>query len=170
MNASGGGDSGATLKEDDGKPPAKNNNKSGRKPPKKSDAAATAAAELEKEIQKNERYGVDGGDAETEEGDEKPAANKDQKNMLVDHTYTNYALLSDKELGMLDEHSSLLPEPKSEEEKLVREKLMGMSCTYGPMKKSAGGVVQPFPGKVRTCMGYYFHFHLQIISALIVSS
>ena len=170
MNASGGGDSGATLKEDDGKPPAKNNNKSGRKPPKKSDAAATAAAELEKEIQKNERYGVDGGDAETEEGDEKPAASKDQKNMLVDHTYTNYALLSDKELGMLDEHSSLLPEPKSEEEKLVREKLMGMSCTYGPMKKSAGGVVQPFPGKVRTCMGYYFHFHLQIISALIVSS
>lgn len=171
-------DSGATPKED-GQLPAKKHSKSGRKPPKKSDAAATAAAELEKEIQKNERCGVDGGDAEAEDGDDKPAANKDQKSMLVDHTYTNYALLSDKELVMLDEHSSMLPEPKSEEEKLVREKLLGMSCTYGPMKKSSGGVVQPFPGKVRNLQGlflfannctYYLSNESFLLSSLLLSS
>lgn len=125
--------------------------KSGRKPPKKSVAATAAAAELE---ERNKTKGdkrkdsEDDGDAEEEEEEEKPAGKEGGKNMLVDHTYTNYAILSDKELRMMDENSSMLPEPKSEEEKAVREKLGAMSCTYGPMKKSAGGVVQPFPGKV----------------------
>ena len=126
--------------------------KKSRKPPKKSDAAATAAAELEREIQESERNKgeEEGGDDDAEASDDKPAAVKSEnaKGMLVDHTYTNYAIFSDKELRMLDENPSLLPEPKSEEERMVREKLSGMTCTYGPMKKSAGGVVQPFPGKV----------------------
>lgn len=148
-------DSGADAAEEEEKP-APPKKKSGRKPPKKSDAAATAAAELEKEIQKAQ----DAENAEEEEegdddndSDGKPTAVKsggkgNSGGMLVDHTYTNYAILSDKELRLLDEHSSLLPEAKSEEERVVREKLRGMSCTYGPMKKSAGGVVSPFPGKL----------------------
>jgi hypothetical protein len=56
--------------------------------------------------------------------------------------------MSDKDLRLLDENSSLLPEPKNDVEREVRKKLKGMACTYGPMRKSAGGVVQPFPGKV----------------------
>lgn len=131
-------------------PSASKKSTGGRKPPKKSDAAATAAAELERQIQNsqgNPKEIEDDDDAEEEEGEDKAPSGKG-KNMLVDHTYTNYAIMTDKELQLLDEHSSLLPEPKNEEEKAVREKLGGMSCTYGPMKKSAGGVVQPFPGKV----------------------
>jgi hypothetical protein len=149
-NAEGALDSGAVSAEANPAPPGAKKSVGGRKPPKKSDAAATAAAELEKEIQNSiekRKESEDDDDAEEEEGDEKPASGKG-KNMLVDHSYTNYAIMTDKELQMLDEHSSLLPEPKNEEEKEVREKLRGMSCTYGPMKKSAGGVVQPFPGKV----------------------
>ena len=147
--------SGAASEEGMSLPPLKKS----RKPPKKSDAAATAAAELEKEIQESERNGEEEeGDDDAEGRDGKPAAVKSEnaKGMLVDHTYTNYAILSDKELRLLDENSSLLPEPKSEDERMVREKLRGMSCTYGPMKKSAGGVVQPFPGKVSL-----FHHILQ---------
>ena len=66
----------------------------------------------------------------------------------VDHTYTDYAIVEEDDLRLLDENSSLLPNPASSGEASAREKLRGMSCTYGPMKKNAGGVVQPFPGKV----------------------
>lgn len=69
---------------------------------------------------------------------------------LVDHSYTNYAILTDDQLRLLDEDPSALGESamKNEEEKTARKKLMAMSCTYGPKKKNAGGVVQPFPSKV----------------------
>mmetsp|Transcript_33012 Transcript_33012/g.69483 ORF Transcript_33012/g.69483 Transcript_33012/m.69483 type:complete len:222 (+) Transcript_33012:42-707(+) len=66
----------------------------------------------------------------------------------VDHTYTDYAIVEEDDLRLLDENSSLLPNPASSGEASAREKLKGMSCTYGPMKKNAGGVVQPFPGKL----------------------
>jgi len=49
---------------------------------------------------------------------------------------------------LLDENPTLLPNPASMGEFSAREKLRGMSCTYGPVKKNAGGVVQPFPGKL----------------------
>ena len=66
----------------------------------------------------------------------------------VDHTYTDYALVEEDDLRLLDENPTLLPNPASMGEFSAREKLRGMSCTYGPVKKNAGGVVQPFPGKV----------------------
>lgn len=66
----------------------------------------------------------------------------------VDHSYTDYAIVEEDDLRLLDENSSLLPNPASSGEASAREKLKGMSCTYGPMKKNAGGVVQPFPGKL----------------------
>jgi hypothetical protein len=68
---------------------------------------------------------------------------------FVDHAYTDYALVDEDELRLLDENPSLLGRPTSAAESEARERLRGMmSCTYGPMKKNAGGVVQPFPGKV----------------------
>ena len=67
---------------------------------------------------------------------------------FVDHAYTDYALVDEDELRLLDEDPSLLGRPTSDAEYEARERLRGMSCNYGPMKKNAGGVVQPFPGKV----------------------
>ena len=75
----------------------------------------------------------------------------------VDHTYTDYAIVEEDDLRLLDENSSLLPNPASSGEASAREKLKGMSCTYGPMKKNAGGVVQPFPGKVSRLSSIGFH-------------
>jgi len=70
-------------------------------------------------------------------------------NAMVDHTYTDYAIISEEDdVKMLEEESPKLPKPCSEKEAEVREKLKGMSCTYGPMRKNAGGVTQPFPGKL----------------------
>ena len=126
--------------------------------PKKSDAAASTATKIERGAAKISE-GSSGDDVEE---DEKPVAVKsDPKNhMLVDHSYTNYAILSEKELRLLDENSADFPEPKNEEERDVIEKLRSMTCTYGPMKKSAGGVVQPFPGKVSDT---FDDFHVFII-------
>lgn len=67
---------------------------------------------------------------------------------FVDHTYTDFAIVEDDDLRLLDENSSLLPAPASDSEAIARQKLGAMSCTFGPMKKHAGGVVQPFPGKL----------------------
>mmetsp|Transcript_5226 Transcript_5226/g.10729 ORF Transcript_5226/g.10729 Transcript_5226/m.10729 type:complete len:851 (+) Transcript_5226:275-2827(+) len=67
---------------------------------------------------------------------------------LVDHTYTDYAIVDEDDLHLLDENPSLLPKASSAAEEKIREELKGMTCTYGPMKKNAGGVVQPFPGKL----------------------
>ena len=136
---------------------------------------ATTEPKGKKKEADTEQVGVkqpeDEDDDNPEDDDEKPAAGgKEQKNLLVDHTYTNYAILSDKELRLLDENSDLLPEPNSEEERKVREKLRGMSCTYGPMKKSAGGVVQPFPGKVSSLMDFREHILCSIIDSHLVSN
>jgi hypothetical protein len=132
-------------------------------------AAVTAAAEMllqvEKEIKKSLKKQPNSSNADdddidktldeeddddVDDDDNKPsaAAGKIDKNLLVDHSYTDYSIVSDKDLRLLDEDSSMLPQPKSDAEKEIRQRLKGMSCTYGPMRKSAGGVVQPFPGKV----------------------
>ena len=71
----------------------------------------------------------------------------------VDHSYFDYAVVDDEELRQLDEDASLLPAPVSGKAELAREKLIGMKCTFGPMKKNCGGVIQPFPGKVSVCRG-----------------
>ncbi|KAL7495171.1 hypothetical protein ACHAWT_003700 [Skeletonema menzelii] len=70
-------------------------------------------------------------------------------NLKVDHTYTDYAIISKQvDVRLLEEESPELPAPSSEKEAEVRRKLKEMSCTYGPMRKNAGGVTQPFPGKL----------------------
>ena len=66
----------------------------------------------------------------------------------VDHSYNDYGVVDDDELRLLDKNAKLLPTPASSEVALAREKLSGMRCTFGPMKKNSGGVMQPFPGKV----------------------
>merc|ERR1719253_1639138 len=68
--------------------------------------------------------------------------------MYVDHTYYDYAVVGEDELRLLDENPALLPAAPGPAVADARERLAGMSCTYGPMKKNAGGVVVPFPGKL----------------------
>ncbi|KAL7537017.1 hypothetical protein ACHAWF_005632 [Thalassiosira exigua] len=87
-----------------------------------------------------------GADGQEEDGDGSPGL--DPTRRYVDHTYVDYAVVGDEDLRLLDENSSLLSKPATAAEASAREKLRGMSCTYGPMKKNAGGVVQPFPGKL----------------------
>lgn len=91
--------------------------------------------------------GDDNGKAPSSKPDAPPSSTS-MPQQLVDHTYTNYAVVDEDDLRLLDEKSSLLPKPSSPEEEAAREKLKGMVCTYGPMKKNAGGVIQPFPGKL----------------------
>ncbi len=67
----------------------------------------------------------------------------------VDHSYNDYGMVDDDDEGrLLDKNAKLLPTPASSEVALEREELSGMRCTFGPMKKNTGGVMQPFPGKV----------------------
>lgn len=76
-------------------------------------------------------------------------SNKPKQNLMVDHTYTDYAIITPEvDTQLLEEENPELPAPISEQEAEARRKLKGMSCTYGPMKKNAGGVTQPFPGKL----------------------
>ena len=68
--------------------------------------------------------------------------------MYVDHTYYDYSVVSDDELRLMDENPALLPGATGPSAADARDRLRGMACTYGPMKKNAGGVVVPFPGKL----------------------
>lgn len=71
----------------------------------------------------------------------------------VDHSYNDFGMVDDDELRQLDENASLLPPaPADSNVASARDKLSRMGCTYGPMKKNSGGVVQPFPGKVSDIM------------------
>lgn len=118
-------------------------------PPKKHKQRMGQRADQDK-VARDER-GDDTGAADREEKDaKKPGNNKASATttQYVDHTYTDFAIVGEDDLRLLDENSALLPNPASSMEASTREKLKGMSCTYGPMKKNAGGVVQPFPGKL----------------------
>jgi len=69
--------------------------------------------------------------------------------LMVDHTYTDYSIINEEDdVKILEEESPQLSKPCSRKEAEVREKLKGMTCAYGPLRKNAGGVTQPFPGKL----------------------
>lgn len=72
--------------------------------------------------------------------------------LLVDHTYTDYAIISvEDDICLLQDNEKAdaeLSQPCSEREAEVREKLREMPCTYGPKRKNTGGVTKPFPGKL----------------------
>ena len=89
---------------------------------------------------KSKKNGVaDDGD---DDATAKASSKSNRKQQLVDHTYTDFSIISE------EEESPQLPKPSSKKDAGVRERLKGMSCTYGPMRKNAGGVTQPFPGKL----------------------
>ena len=70
-------------------------------------------------------------------------------NLTVDHSYTDYAIIKEEDdIKLVEEETPKLSKPLSEREAEVREKLKGMTCTYGPSRKNSGGVSQPFPGKL----------------------
>jgi hypothetical protein len=72
--------------------------------------------------------------------------------LLVDHTYTDYAIISvEDDICLLQDNEKAdaeLSQPCSEREEEVRERLREMPCTYGPKRKNTGGVTKPFPGKL----------------------
>ena len=96
---------------------------------------------------KSKKNGVaDDGD---DDATAKASSKSNRKQQLVDHTYTDFSIISEEDdVKILEEESPQLPKPSSKKEAGVRERLKGMSCTYGPMRKNAGGVTQPFPGKL----------------------
>lgn len=72
--------------------------------------------------------------------------------MMVDHTYKDYSVIDERSLAFLEEgeefQSKLSDEEKKKQNKRV-EKLRQMFGEVGPSKKNSGGVVKPFPEKVR---------------------
>jgi hypothetical protein len=64
-------------------------------------------------------------------------------NRPVDHTYTDYAMISDDELRSLDQDSSVLSSPAL---RLEKKRLLGKLKEMP--SRSAGGVTQSFPSKV----------------------
>lgn len=80
----------------------------------------------------------------------------------IDHTYTNYSIICDSELQILDidaetngQLSLLKSASASPEEEEARAKLQGMICSYGPSTKNCGGVTKPFPWTVRCLFVWY---------------
>ena len=71
----------------------------------------------------------------------------------VDHSYTDYACVDDNDLRLMKENiRSGGAETKAET--TITNTLLGMSCSYGPMKSKGhgGSVMMPFPGKVSVHM------------------
>jgi hypothetical protein len=82
----------------------------------------------------------------------------------VDHSYTDYSSIDDEQLRRIDEDPSLLydliagggrhggmgsNDENYSDASMALIRLREMGCAYGPLKrKNAGGVAQPFPGKV----------------------
>ena len=89
----------------------------------------------------------------------------------VDHSYTDYSIVTEDNLRLLDENPKKLPPPANSEEANVRKKLKGMLCTYGPMKKNPGGVTHPFPAKVSSDHFILMYlFHTNSLTSVSVSS
>jgi hypothetical protein len=83
---------------------------------------------------KSKKNGVaDDGD---DDATAKASSKSNRKQQLVDHTYTDFSIISEEDdVKILEEESPQLPKPSSKKEAGVRERLKGMSCTYGPMRK-----------------------------------
>lgn len=72
--------------------------------------------------------------------------------MMVDHTYTDYSVVTENTLSFLeegeDDHlTSLSADSKKTEEKRIL-KIKKIFGEVGPSRKNSGGVVKPFPEKV----------------------
>lgn len=66
----------------------------------------------------------------------------------VDHSYTDYSLVADDDLEML-ERTRLLPETGNKQENLARQKIKDMASRFGPAKSiKIEGVRIPFTVKV----------------------
>jgi hypothetical protein len=97
---------------------------------------------------------VDGGDDAAKTSSKSNKKIKPNNQLMVDHTYTDYSIINEEDdVKILEEESPQLPKPCSSKEAEVREKLKGMTCAYGPLRKNAGGVTQPFPGKLMEVLG-----------------
>eukprot|EP00579_Thalassiosira_antarctica_P033184 CAMPEP_0201999272 /NCGR_PEP_ID=MMETSP0905-20130828/5883_1 /ASSEMBLY_ACC=CAM_ASM_000554 /TAXON_ID=420261 /ORGANISM="Thalassiosira antarctica, Strain CCMP982" /LENGTH=621 /DNA_ID=CAMNT_0048555449 /DNA_START=29 /DNA_END=1891 /DNA_ORIENTATION=- len=71
----------------------------------------------------------------------------------VDHSYTDYAYANDDDLRLMKENSRSRSGGAEIETKVgatITKTLLGMSCSYGPMKSKGhvGSVMMPFPGKL----------------------
>eukprot|EP00557_Chaetoceros_sp_GSL56_P007679 CAMPEP_0176503676 /NCGR_PEP_ID=MMETSP0200_2-20121128/15500_1 /TAXON_ID=947934 /ORGANISM="Chaetoceros sp., Strain GSL56" /LENGTH=580 /DNA_ID=CAMNT_0017903003 /DNA_START=68 /DNA_END=1810 /DNA_ORIENTATION=- len=81
----------------------------------------------------------------------KPIHAPPTNSMMVDHTYTDYSVISEQSLAFLEEGEDL-PTKVSEEEKKKHarrvQKIKSIFGDVGPSKKNSGGVVKPFPEKL----------------------
>ncbi|KAL7470297.1 hypothetical protein ACHAXS_012948 [Conticribra weissflogii] len=117
------------------------------------DDSSAESARVPKDEDDEANQDISGGESKPTKSLPQSASSNSKKvppipQQLVDHTYTDYAVVDEDDLHLLDENPTLLPKASSAAEEKIREQLKGMTCTYGPMKKNAGGVVQPFPGKL----------------------
>jgi hypothetical protein len=75
--------------------------------------------------------------------------------MMVDHTYTDYSVISEESLAFLEEGEDAQTKASDEEKKKNAKRIQKIKNIFGdvgPSKKNSGGVVKPFPEKVR----FYF--------------
>ncbi len=72
--------------------------------------------------------------------------------MMVDHTYTDYSVISERTLAFLEEgeldYQANLPEEEKKVEERRIKKIKKIFGDIGPSRKNSGGVVKPFPEKV----------------------
>lgn len=72
--------------------------------------------------------------------------------MMVDHTYTDYSVISERTLAFLEEgeldHQAKLPEEEKKVEERRIKKIKSIFGDIGPSRKNSGGVVKPFPEKL----------------------
>jgi hypothetical protein len=81
----------------------------------------------------------------------KPVHAPPPNSMMVDHTYTDYSVISEQSLAFLEEGEDLQTKFSEEEKKKHAkrvQKIKGIFGDVGPSKKNSGGVVKPFPEKV----------------------
>ena len=95
-----------------------------------------------------------------------------KNSMMVDHKYTDYSVIDEKSLAYLEQGDNYLSTLSGEVKKDHVRRMRKVKKMFGdvvPSKKNSGGVVKPFPAKVRICntmqrngMLYFYQHTLRI--------
>jgi hypothetical protein len=75
-----------------------------------------------------------------------------QNSMMVDHKYTDYSVIDEISLSFLQDGDKFQSKLSEEEKKVNARRVQKIKSIFGdvgPSKKNSGGVVKPFPAKVR---------------------
>eukprot|EP00804_Cyclotella_cryptica_P016511 CCRYP_004728-RA/>CCRYP_004728-RA protein AED:0.05 eAED:0.05 QI:182/1/1/1/1/1/2/309/697 len=79
-----------------------------------------------------------------------PSQGFDITQSVANHSYTDYAVVSDDDLEMLERKESLLSQASNEKEEIAREKIKELAERFGPAKNfnPEGAANSHFPGKL----------------------